>query len=313
VLHVQKRLVILVCSAILSTSAPLFAASPTDGVADTLTQFDRTLCRTLSFAKCKRDVVKKQVKRTKANPDAAQSAKQKTGPKPAKPVPVLKPETPKVKAVMPQVQKPVVKKRPGAAPKPATPAFEATPTGSACFAALEDLGVQFMGVATTVGSGACKVVDPVQVQSMSLGKALIKFPDEPTLTCGFALTFARWVKRDANPIVRSATAEHIATMGTGPGYECRSRNGDGSGKLSEHAFGNAVDVERITLQNGDVINVKDVLASGSRFQPVLAKLRASSCAAFTTVLGPGSNVAHAEHFHLDRVRRGKTGTFRLCE
>jgi hypothetical protein len=102
-------------------------------------------------------------------------------------------------------------------------------------------------------------------------------------------------------------------MGTGPGYQCRGRNGDNSAKLSEHAFGNAVDIERITLQGGDTIAIRDAMTIGAKFQPVLATLRATSCNYFTTVLGPGANAAHAEHFHFDMARRGKQGNFKLCQ
>jgi Extensin-like protein C-terminus len=45
----------------------------------------------------------------------------------------------------------------------------------------------------------------------------------------------------------------------------------------------------------------------------LRELRSSACGYFTTVLGPGTNAAHASHFHFDRGSHGKSGTNHICE
>ena len=42
-------------------------------------------------------------------------------------------------------------------------------------------------------------------------------------------------------------------------------------------------------------------------------LRISACGYFTTVLGPGANAAHAEHYHFDLGLHGKSGNYRICE
>ncbi|MBY0361251.1 MAG: extensin family protein, partial [Phreatobacter sp.] len=49
---------------------------------------------------------------------------------------------------------------------------------------------------------------------------------------------------------------------------------------------------------------------GRRF---VATLRKAACGWFTTVLGPGSDTAHADHLHLDREPRGRDGESRLCQ
>ena len=55
---------------------------------------------------------------------------------------------------------------------------------------------------------------------------------------------------------RSSTAgSTVAKFYTGPGYECRGRNGARCGKISEHGFGNAIDIERLQLDNGKLIIV----------------------------------------------------------
>jgi hypothetical protein len=141
----------------------------------------------------------------------------------------------------------------------------------------------------------------------------VKLPDGPTFNCGFASKFASWMKAEASPIVMKATNAKITSIGTGPGFQCRGRNGDSTAKTSEHGFGNAVDIERIKLDNGETIVIKDAMTIGAKYQPVLATLRASGCQYFTTVLGPGANAAHAEHFHFDLARRGKLGNHSMCQ
>ena len=132
---------------------------------------------------------------------------------------------------------------------PATPAPHTMPddvvVGQACLSALGKIGANFVQPATPVSSGVCSVTDAVTLKSVAVGENLVTFPDQPTLTCGFALRFANWVKDEGDPIVQTWLNTHIKSIGTGPGYECRGRNGDASGKLSEHAFGNAADIERI--------------------------------------------------------------------
>lgn len=190
---------------------------------------------------------------------------------------------------------------------------DGTLVGEACYDSLRNLGVNFTQPATPVGTGLCSVSDAVHVQSVTIGSDIVKLSDQPTFNCGFAFKFASWLKVEASPIVTRSTGKTVAAFGTGPGFQCRGRNGDITAKLSEHAFGNAVDIERIKLSDGEVIDVKDAITFGAKFQPALAALRASACQYFTTVLGPGTNAAHASHFHFDLERRGKKGNHSMCQ
>jgi hypothetical protein len=42
-------------------------------------------------------------------------------------------------------------------------------------------------------------------------------------------------------------------------------------------------------------------------------MRRAACGWFTTVLGPGADAAHAEHFHFDIARHGNSDFYRICE
>ena len=42
-------------------------------------------------------------------------------------------------------------------------------------------------------------------------------------------------------------------------------------------------------------------------------LRTAACGWFTTILGPGSDAAHATHWHLDIERHGSSDRYRICQ
>jgi hypothetical protein len=328
--------------ALVATHSPASAASPSSDFKNMFSKIDRQLCQSLSLANCKRVARQKKIKTKTVKAKVAKAAvaddkRELTDPQLLKkvsiPTPVLKPGSLSREARIPSVPIPVEKKAPPVKPaeikvvilsapviptlQPSPPSLhgmpDGTPTGEACYDSLRKLGVKFTQLTTNVGSGACSVADAVQVQSMSIGADTLKLPDQPTFNCGFAVKFASWIKNEASPLVNGALKTSIASMGTGPGFQCRGRNGDISAKLSEHAFGNAVDIERIKLADGETIEIKDAITSGAKYQPVLFALRAAGCQYFTTVLGPGANAAHATHFHFDLARRGKKGNHTMCQ
>ena len=95
----------------------------------------------------------------------------------------------------------------------------------------------------------------------------------------------------------------------GSAYVCRPRNNQAGARLSEHATGNAFDVSTIAFVDREPMNIGKYASRAERgFEDTI---RAGSCAYFTTVLGPGSNAAHAVHLHFDLAQR--RGGYRLCD
>ena len=219
----------------------------------------------------------------------------------------------------PTIETPAVKpKTPTAAitPKPVSPPTvspQSTQDAAACYAALSKLDVTYTRNATYAQNGSCNVESPVQLKSYKVNGTNIEFPDRPVLNCAFAVQLMNFVRNSAQPTFSTKTSSQIAKLYTGPGFVCRGRNGDISAKLSEHASGNAVDIERIQLADGRVILVKDAISASTKDYDVLNTVRHAACAYFTTVLGPGANEAHASHFHFDLGQHGKSGTYRICE
>jgi hypothetical protein len=197
-------------------------------------------------------------------------------------------------------------------PSPIAPALP-TADAAACYATLTKLGVTFTSNATYEQNGSCHVANPVQLKSYKVNNTNIEFPDHPILNCAFSLQFLNFIRDSANPTISAKKSSQLAKLYTGPGFVCRGRNGDISAKLSEHASGNAVDIERMQLADGRVVLVKDAISTSTKDYDVLTTMRHAACAYFTTVLGPGANEAHASHFHFDLGQHGKSGTYRICE
>jgi hypothetical protein len=174
-----------------------------------------------------------------------------------------------------------------------------------CFQMLRAMGAKFKIAAATVDYGKCHVDNPVNLLSVTIKENTISFPEAPLFNCKFALQFSKWLRESGSPILAAQMNSPVEKISTGPGFECRGRNGDGSAKVSEHGYGNAVDITTIRLRNGKTLNVAD--------STLLPGVRASACGYFTTVLGPGSNAAHASHFHFDMGAHGKSGNYRICE
>ena len=76
-------------------------------------------------------------------------------------------------------------------------------------------------------------------------------------------------------------------------------------RISEHARGNAIDI--LAFRFGR----RAVGLTSTDAHDVLTAARASACAGFSTVLGPGSDKFHATDLPLDLEHR--RNDFRLCQ
>lgn len=194
---------------------------------------------------------------------------------------------------------------PAAAPEWAggMPAAERT-----CRQQLKRLGVTFRDL-PAIGTGtACSIPYPVEMTALSGG---IKIKPAAKLNCQITAAFAGWVKNDLAPSTRSRYLSGIASINQLSSYSCRTMNSRRGAPMSEHARGNAIDVGKITLNSGKVIAVREPGFFAFREKSLLKNVRADSCKYFTTVLGPGSDRYHKDHFHFD-LRKRRAG-YRHCD
>ena len=103
----------------------------------------------------------------------------------------------------------------------------------------------------------------------------------------------------SNPTHKARFGQRIATLNVFGAYSCRSVDNIAGARLSEHAFGNAVDVAGFTLADGREIDfLHDWKKTDSQESAFLHEAHAGACQYFTTVLAPGADVFHYNHIHL---------------
>ncbi|MDX8530154.1 extensin family protein [Mesorhizobium sp. VK25A] len=172
-----------------------------------------------------------------------------------------------------------------------------------CRNELKRMGVVYQDI-QPIHEGQCGIDYPVKVTA--IGSVAMK--PAATLTCNMAATFAAWTKNELQPAARWRYFSGVKAIHQGSSYSCR--NIAGEGVLSEHGKGNALDVMSIELNNGDDIDVRKPGLFAFRTRGFLNNVRADGCQYFTTVLGPGYNYDHRNHFHFD-IKNRKSG-YRAC-
>lgn len=124
-----------------------------------------------------------------------------------------------------------------------------------------------------------------------------------TLACPIVSELDRWFADSVQPSAMRWFGQRVVEIRQISAYSCRGMNGNPHAHISEHAFGNALDVAGFTLADGRRISVKDGWRGLPEEQGFLRDVQSGACAHFTTVLAPGSNVYHYDHIHVDLMRR----------
>ncbi|MBI3699266.1 MAG: extensin family protein [Afipia sp.] len=124
-----------------------------------------------------------------------------------------------------------------------------------------------------------------------------------TLACPIVSVLDRWITESVQPSAQRWFGSPVAEIKQISAYSCRGMNGNPNAHISEHAFGNALDIAAFTLADGRRISVKDGWKGLPEEQGFLRDVQGAACQQFNTVLAPGSNVYHYDHIHVDLMRR----------
>lgn len=178
----------------------------------------------------------------------------------------------------------------------------------ACRQRLKRLGATFRDLPAISSGKGCSIPYPVELTKLSGG---IEIKPAAKLNCQVTEAFAKWVKNELGPAARTRYLSGVRSINQLSSYSCRTMNSKRGAPMSEHAKGNAIDVGKITLDNGRAILVRQPGLFAFRQKSLLNNIRADSCKYFTTVLGPGSDVHHKDHFHFDL--RTRKGGYRHCD
>ena len=155
------------------------------------------------------------------------------------------------------------------------------------------------------GPGVCGLEEPYYVTALAGGSVAVK--SRATLNCPMIAALDRWIGETVQPAARQRFGARVVEVNTIGSYACRRRNHKPGAKLSEHAFANALDIGAFTLSDGRTLKVvKHWRRGDSQERAFLRESHAGACKYFRTVLGPGSDRHHENHFHVDLAIHGKT-------
>lgn len=207
----------------------------------------------------------------------------------------------------------------GAAPSARTSRAAATPAapgaqwqhlsgkadGAACRAALREAGVRFRPLPDRDAPDrrGCGVPHGVVVTRGPSGVSYGAL----TLDCSLALELVR-AERVFQEEARAHFGKPLARVESLGSFHCRPKRGGfvgPAGWLSEHAFGNALDLAAFAGPGWRASVARDyrpdlpepASREGHFLRRVQARLRRDT--ALTRVLGPDFNAEHRDHFHLD--------------
>lgn len=124
-----------------------------------------------------------------------------------------------------------------------------------------------------------------------------------TLSCPIVSALDKWVSEGVQPAAMRWFGAPVTEIRQISAYSCRQMNGAGGHGVSEHAFGNALDIAGFTLADGRKVTVKNGWRGTPEEQGFLHDVQLFACDTFSTVLAPGYNAAHYDHIHVDLMRR----------
>jgi hypothetical protein len=134
----------------------------------------------------------------------------------------------------------------------------------------------------------------------SAGPVEVKPP--ATLACPIVSALDQWISAAVQPAAEHWFRQPIVEIKQISAYSCRGMNGDPNAHISEHAFGNALDIAEFTLADGHKVSVQYGWHGTPEEQGFLHDVQSAACDEFTTVLAPGANVYHYNHIHVDLMR-----------
>jgi hypothetical protein len=124
-----------------------------------------------------------------------------------------------------------------------------------------------------------------------------------TLACPMVSALDKWIAEAVQPAAMRWFRQPVVEIKQISAYSCRGMVGNSRPHISEHAFGNALDVAAFVLADGRKVTVQHGWNGKPEESAFLHDVQMAACDRFTTVLSPGYNVYHYNHLHLDLIRR----------
>jgi hypothetical protein len=171
----------------------------------------------------------------------------------------------------------------------------------ACFMLLDQAGVEYTRLDRPSENPECGIDD-----GLTLDQSLTPYSDTLTMSCRLAAALYVWERHVVIPAAEELLGQGVKRIETMGSYACRRVNSASTGRWSEHAHGEAVDIAGFTLEDGSRILVETDFASTGPRGEFLRRVRDKACGLFSTTLSPDYNALHHNHLHLDM------GVFSIC-
>lgn len=189
-------------------------------------------------------------------------------------------------------------------PKPSSPRATLSPSeqGAACMIGLSYTNSAFNRLKDTGNGNGCGIGSAV---SLVATESTLSRPAE--MDCGLALRYARFDSDVIQPLAQELFGQGVRVVHHYGSYVCRGRTSD-SRRLSEHAYGKALDLGVFELTDGDKISVSRHWRGSGAKSEFLQRVARAACDHFNVVLSPNSDKDHQDHIHVDIGPWKKCGT-----
>ncbi|UYF99909.1 extensin family protein [Halomonas sp. GD1P12] len=165
-----------------------------------------------------------------------------------------------------------------------------------CLAALDTVPaseLDYTPVADYSPTASCPLSNIVRINSSS-----VRFNRSFVASCPMALAWVMFERHELQPAAVELMSSRVSQVDHVGSFACRNVYGRSTGRRSEHATAEALDVTGFRFENGQRItlisNWDDEGSVGAFFRAA----RDGACKSFGNVLGPNYNAAHADHFHM---------------
>ena len=166
-----------------------------------------------------------------------------------------------------------------------------------CDQALATSGLRYSRQADSPANAKCPLQNVIRVQGgeVALSSSFVA-------SCPLAVALALFERHQLQPAAQRIFGQPVTQIDHLGSFACRNVYNRSSGRLSQHASANALDVAGFRLTDGRRISVlADWTGAGDKAM-FLRQVSNGACRSFNTVLGPQYNAAHRNHLHLDMGR-----------
>lgn len=151
------------------------------------------------------------------------------------------------------------------------------------------------------GKGTCGMTKPFKVAAVNGG--FVEFKPKATLSCPLIANVDVWFHESIQPAAMAWYGSPVVEIKQISAYSCRTMNGQPGAAISEHAYGNALDIAAFRFADGREVEFKKGWKGRPEEQGFLRAVHAAACERFSTVLAPGADMFHYDHIHVDLARR----------